>query len=442
MKNLKIIIAVLGLFMLTGCWDRVELEDRGFVISIGIDTFEKTTEKEKETNQTEAQKTKAMQPMAGKNENNQENEKEKKDEKEKKTENKTDENKESKDKKEKKEKPATIGEESKQRYLLTMVMPNMTALAEKGGGDAKSRFVKKAGSETVSGAMHTTDTFSSKKLYFGQSKLVVLGKEIIDDEKLFREAVDALERNRQISRKVIVLATKDKASKIVEAQTNAEPMVGMFVSNFYKNNHSTVAVSFKQDLESLIRSLRSTKTSIIPEILLEGEELILKGAAVIKDYKLTGWLTDIETRGYLWAKNLGEGAEISVNYKGDYIPLKVEKLSGGICFEKKPEGITCKVEVKATGVIEEFKMSNQSLQNEDRLKDLQNLYKDLIKTEITNTWKLFKNLNVDGFELKEELRKKNYSLYKEVENNWEQILENMQLETDIKVEIAGTGSII
>ncbi len=456
MRKFSLIPVLLALMLLCACWDKVELEERSFVVTVGIDAYEKEdTGKKSEENTPEADarlQNKAMQPMSdgGKtkieaddeSKNNKDSESKKQYNSDEKDNNSKSDNKkkESPDQAHKKTLNTKIGNEATKRFSISLALPNMAVLAERGGGEGKSRFIKKSSSETVSGAMTTTDSYSSKKLYYGQTKLVVFGENVLKDEKLFREAVDALERNRQISRKVIILAANGKASDIVEAKVNSEPMIGLFVSNFYKNKQFSVAVTFRKDLESLVRSLRASDTVVIPEISLEGEEIVLKGAAVVKNYKLVGTLNDVQTRGYLWARGRGEGGEISCSHKGDFIPLKVEKVRGDIGFDNTEDFLISRIKLNVTGNIPEFKMGLEKL-DQKRLNELQKVYEGAIKKEILDTWDVFKYHNADGLELKDLLRKKKYDLFKKYETDWDKAFADMKVDVEVKVEIVGTGSI-
>ncbi len=457
MRRFSVLSVLLSVMLLSACWDKVELEERGFVVTVGIDAYEKSDNNKNNIEANHINKNReendsginlqdnAMEPMNYRTKSKTETEDESTDKENKEKSEDKDKNTESgEDKKESSDKEETlstkIGNEAVKRFSVTMSLPNMAAMAEKGGGEGKSRYIKKSISETVSGAMSTTDSYSSKKLYFGQTKLVILGEGVLKDEKLFRETVDVLERNRQISRKVIIMAANGESGEIVEAKVHSEPMVGFFVSNFYKNKQFDVSVTFRKDLESLIRSLRASDTVIIPEISLENGEIILKGAAIVKDYKLVGKLNDVQTRGYLWFRGRGEGGEISCSNKGDFIPLKIEKVHGKISFDNTEDFLITKTSISVTGNIPEFKLGPEKLDRE-RLTELQKAYEDVIKKEINETWDVFKFYNADGLELKDLLRKKKYDLFKKYENDWDKAFADMKSDVEVKVEIVGTGSI-
>ncbi len=212
----SVILAFLFALFLTGCWDMVEIEDRAFVVSVGIDKDGKTG--------------------------------------------------------------------------------GYTADAEIADVNAKTEMIKHGAGQTVPDAFHEIDTRLGRKLYFGQLKLVLLGKDLLADENLFQGCADALADDPEISRKVMVLAVNGDAKEILEAENAEELLTGVFVDKFFKNNGATT--TFRADVNDLARSLHVDGSAVIPQISVENGELKLGGAAVIKEYKLCGWLNDEEVRGY------------------------------------------------------------------------------------------------------------------------------------------------
>ncbi len=372
--------------MLSGCYDKVEIENRGFVISMGIDKFS-----------------------------------------------------ESENKKEQSKTPSFEGDSYKDRFLVSMALPNVAALIGKAAGEQKVKTVKTASNETISAAMHTIDSYSSEKIYYGHTKVVILGAKLLEDEALFRETIDALERNREISRKGVVLASDDVIGTL-EAEVSGEPMVGIYVSKFYKNNANLSAVAFKKDLETIIRELRSSNSTIIPKITSSGKDIKIGSAAVIKDFKLTGWLNDSETRGYLWLKGTAKGAQLVTEYEGNHIPLSIYKTKSKLKFSEQDNEIICQVDVAAKGTIQEFIFSDETLFDETKMQQLSQKYEQEISKEITKTYELFyKQHGIDGFFLAEEIRKKAYPIYQKHQK--EDIIKKIQVVPNCHVEITSTGSI-
>ncbi len=379
----KILAALLAAasMLCTGCFDKVELESRGFVISIGVDKF-------------------------------------------------------SGDKK------------TGNRFAVTMALPNVAVLLDKGGGaDKKAKSVKTESSETIAAAMKMVDSKSSQTLYYGLSKMVLISEGVLKDSALFRETIDAFERNREISRKIIVMASGEPAEEILNADVPGEPMVGLFAASYYKNN--VAASTFKQDLEHVVGGLRSTGNTVIPKVEVKEKEIKLGGLAVIKDYKLAGWLDDHETRGYLLATGRADNAVIITEYNGTFVPLKVSGYRSKISFYEDVNGLNCVINVNAEGTVDEYRLAPEAesgptaeLSGADATETLTRQYQEIIADDILKVLEKFeKEFKMDGLNFKDELRKHNYKLYNAYQDVVERNFADVPVYVDARVEITSTGAI-
>ncbi len=408
---------------LAGCWDKVELENRGFVVTIGIDKYQKDNQEKADKEKVDKENVDKEKP-----------DKEKSD--------KTNTGKEKPETKPEKTKPQTFegSDEDNNKYTVSMAIPNMAELTKSGGGGEKKQ-VRVSTADAVTTAMHLTDSYSSKKLYFGHTKAVILGEELIKDEKLFKEAIDALERNQDISRKLIVLCTKDKAEDTLNTESATEPLLGVFISSYYRNNEQTVAVTFLQDMEKTIRQLRASGNVMIPRIEVEGSEVKLSGCAVVKDFRLVKWLNEKQTRGFLWAKGKADGAQVTVDFNGIRPPLSVESCKSSITFSEESGALACNINVSAAGSVSEF-IFKEKLSDKGKLNTLCKLYENAINEEMLDIIGIFRNeLKVDGLELKELLRKKDYKLYEKYKGDWDEVYSKMNIAVSTYVQIKNTGYI-
>ena len=381
--------------ILTACWDKVELEERAYVISIGVDRH-KAGEKDNKENKSDDKN------------------------KDKKNNNKKDDN---KDENYNKEDNSSI-------FAVSMALPDLSST----GKDSGTEDVKTAIGKTLYAAIGSTDRFSGKKLYFGHTKLIVLNDEILRDEKLLRETIDAFERSEQISGRTIVLSTKDKAKEILETNPPAESRVGMFVTSFYRSGHNTAGTSFKQDLTKTIKELRSKESTIIPQVKLKGKELEIGGGALISNFKLSKWLTEDETRGYLWTKGQAAGATVEVNIDGTFLPLKVNKNNSRTSFTKINDMVICQTDIKVEGSIESFVFGKNPGESVG-LQELEKQYENLIFDEIIKADKI---INLLEFELLDEMRRKSSSLYDYYNTGEKDALATW----NVNVKITGTGDLV
>ena len=387
--------------LFTGCWDKVELENRGFIVSFGLDQYDKSN------------KSLSLE-----------------------------------------------GEDVQNRYTVSIAMPKVMDMKENAVKD-QNKIVKTADSPTVSSGIQLLDTSSSQKLYVGQAKLLVLGKDLLSGEDLFRQVVDAMERNRDISRKLYLMSTKEQAEAILKLNLPGEPELGIFVDNYYKNSGSS---GFYKTLEKVISDLHSTGCTLIPEIekRLETErededketdadngnteeqagEIFFGGCAVIKDYQLAGWLNDIETRGYAWVMGNCRDSEITIKTDNGYMPFKVSKSKARIKFSQDGGKLECQIRVNVSGAISEYN-SAADLNNMNKLNAYKASLEQAISKEITQTSaRLQTEIGADIYNFKDLLRKKNRQLFLTYGEDWERHFREMHIIPAIKVDIISIGTII
>lgn len=369
-------LMILLTFILTSCWDKMELENRGFAISIGIDKLEKDEE--------------SIAPYPN-------------------------------------------------RYNVTLALPKLSNFGSKGGGE-ESKILKKNAAITVPGGMITANDNTSQSLDYSHSKIIVLGSELLKDEKLFREALDGLERVHDINRKIIVLATDGKAEDILSAKSGNEPLVGLFVSNFYDNNTDKAATTFRENLEEVLKQLRENGCAIVPQISLKNEEISLEGAAIIKDFTLLDWLTPQEVTQCLFMGEEGRGVELLTPYND--ILLKCRVLNQTTKFDVSENNNKLKItaNIKVYGEIEEYILGEKDLFDSKLLKEFGKLYEKEIKKDLEKTMKKFQTEHKgDFFHTEEIVMKKKYELWQKYSEDWQKTYENMDFEVAADVNIKGLG---
>jgi len=368
--------------ILTGCWDKTELEDRNFIIGIGIDKY-------------------------------------------------TEEN----DKKEKAEKIS--GDENKSRYIVNLVLPNASKID---GGSNKDRNIQSAESATISEAFKMIDSYSSQEIYFGHTKVCIIGESILKDKELFKETLDLLERNREISRKLMILSCEEQTKDILSADTKNEPFVGMFLSDFYRNNVNNVGITFRKDLENVVQNVITYGNTVIPRISLKDDEIKLGGLAVIKDFEFVGWLDESQTRGYSWLSKEKMRESIETEFDNTFIPLKVINKNTKINFTEKDNKLTCNIDIDVTGSIEEYNLTENILVDTNKFNELEDKYNDVIKSEVAKTLKTLQNeYHTDAIGLNDMCRKNYYSVFKKFDN-WDSAFSDMDININVNTNIKNSGN--
>lgn len=381
MKNrICLILALITLILpLSGCWDKVELENRGFAISVGVDKL-------KEDGHTES-----VYPN---------------------------------------------------RYKVTIALPKLSSFGSKdgGGSEGEARMIKKNLAPTVLGGMITANENTSERLDYTHTKLIVFGSEFLKDEQMFRETLDGLERVSTINRKIMVVATGGEAEKIFEAKSGDQPMVGLFVTDFYENNSKKASTTFRENLEKLLIQLRNNGCAIIPRIEIKDEQVALEGAALIQDYKLVGWLDSKDTTQILFLREDGLGVELLTEYDGALLKCRVLNQTASFDFAESDNKLKLIIDLDADAEIEEYIMANKDLFKGELLKQLQQLYEKQLSEDVEDTLKRIRNdYNADFFHFEKLLYKKKYKLWEKYHQNWQEVYKNMEIEVKSNINIRSLG---
>ena len=399
MKILKFIFGIFFLIFLTGCWDKVELEERGLVLAIGIDKFEDSAKNEKIISSGEQRLIFSLSlPDVSEVVNSDDNSNKQKD---------------------------------------TEQMPKKEEVSI-----TKNEEVKKAVSSSVISAMNLADTYSEKNLYYGHTKVVVLGNDLLKDKQLFKETIDSLERNKEINRKLIVLSTNSDAQDILEFVPKEQNKIGLFISEFYQNNQNNLSMTFKQDLESVIQDLLKTGNTVIPQINIEDGVAKITGLSLIKDYRLIGNLNEELTRNYLFITNKLKSGEIEVFFEDVFIPLKIVKAKTNITMEDTGKNIVCYIKTYIEGNILEYSLNKNIMFDEKKYNEVTKMYEKRLIDEIFKTINFVKyNYDFDIFNIKE-IAKKNFNkIYKKYNLESKNIYENIDFKVVPEVKIRSAGSI-
>jgi len=351
-------LCCLPLLFCTGCWDAVELQNRGFVLSIAIDR----------------------------------------------------------------------GKKAEDHFIVHLTLPNVAALANQ-DGESKKDSVKTASGPTLAAAMKQEDSLTSEKITIAQAKLVILALDVLHDETMLRETLDYLERNQEVNRRILLMATTSNTKKVLAAKTTGNPMLGLYIAEFYKTAASGAGATFRQDLDKFLFDMENG-CGLLPVIIAEKDDDIkIGGSVLVTGGKAVKTLNEQETRGYLWARAACQGAVVSSTLDGQPTAFAVSSSKGGIALipGDQPQ---CLLTAKITGSWDEQEQAN--------LPAAQQELTEQIATEITRTTDIFQENHADAYGLREIMRKHHPREYMRIED-WNSWLDTVTYTPVVSVWVTGMG---
>ncbi len=141
-------------------------------------------------------------------------------------------------------------------------------------------------------------------------------------------------------------------------------------------------------MDTFLTELSEQKgSSILPRIEPTESGLYLGGGVAVVNMELSTFLNDKEEQGYLFLLGEAEGAVLEAEQDGKRIPLRVVRSDVDYDFKPQKDGKTkCLIRLRVHGDL--LGNASKDAFSEEGTKKMENLFSEIIKTEIQNTMKI------------------------------------------------------
>ena len=374
-KSLKAAAILLCILLLAGCWDKIEIEDRLFVLSIGVDSVK-----------VEEQQA------------------------------------------------------SEDKYTLSFVSPVVDQIKE--GPGPTFHTYKTVDNSIIMSLSQLLERFS-KKQFFGHTRNIFFGEDILKDEKLLKEILDGISRFHEFHNSMYAYFVPGRAEEVFKVKPMYDKLLAPYIAGIIENSDYTSKI-IKLTLSEMIIMLENQEGClVIPRINPGKEEVKISGAGVLKDYKLIGYLGDQETSVYNWLTNNAKGGDIAVEYKGISTVFRHFTFDRKIELSKVENGnIYLNYIMETEGSIEEFMIGKEILDNV-LLKEISREVEKRIENEGEKLIKKFQQeFKADLIGARDYLSKYQPKLYKTIEKDYEKFFtDSMVIEVTANVNIRRVGLI-
>lgn len=385
-KNKIILLSSLVIAMLicTSCWDGIEINRRAVIFSLGIDKNMESTDMEE-----------------------------------------------------------TSSLDNPPRYTISYAIPDMGKIS---GDESISKdvvSVETAKSTTFASTIEEIQTKIQDTINFGHTKAILLGADLLGDPNMMKEVMDSLERNMIFARNIPLFAVKSTAGEVMDVKNEQHPVLGLYIMNYVNNKERAVSRYKEALLGNTIRDLRENNAAVIPVIdIVDESKIEIKGGALLKDFKIKGWLSPDEIRGMLWVEGKVRGAQIPVSAGKSYLSYTVRQQESKISFFAKDNKVYCNIDITNEGNISEYYInSSDSLTSLDNIRIIENQISKRIKNEVNHIIDQTKEYDTDIMGFGTELYRQHPKWWDNVADNWDQSYKNMPIEINVDTKIRQTGII-
>jgi len=390
MKFKKILPVVLCSILLSGCWDKVEIDRRSFISSIGIDGG-------KDIGKQEDLKTiKPDEPFA---------------------------------------------ERRIKKLNVTYGFPDISQLGPGKAGTASEKFIS-AEAYSMEDAVAQATLKSSRNLYYGHSKLLLISEDLLNYTDIMKEIFDYLERQPTLNKMMMVVAVEGRAEEYIKFKPEMEKNVDEYINGLMENS-SRAASILPITLKEMLVALSENGNAIIPRMTFDKDkkELKLSGVAVIKDFTLKGYLNPIETADLEILRGKLENGKKVVYKDGHPVDFIIEDLKRKIKVNHKNGKLFVNIDINLEGSAKGFYFGKEI----SEVKTIEGLEKDFNKSLAVEFKKVVKitqsEFSVDPIGIREYVEKYEPSFWNSVKDKWDETYKNAEVNVTVTTHIRRIGVI-
>jgi len=376
--------------LLSGCWDKVEIDRRNFIATIAVDSREDIT----------------------------------------------------KDKKLKNIKPKdSIAKKQTKKINVTYGFPDMSMLGPGKSGTAQDKYIN-ADAYSMEDAYSEATAKSSRDLYMGHTKLLILSSNLLKHKETIKEIVDYLQRNPIISRTMQVVASDGVAKDYVEFKPMTEISAQYYISGLMDNSKRNSRI-MSTTLNEFLILLSENGNALLPRISIDKDkkELMLSGAAIIKDYELKGYFTPMELMDIQLLNGKFKVGKKVVYVGGHPVDYVIDGYTKEMKVVEEGNKLVINVNINLEGQISEYYVGKKLL-DKNELQTLQNTFNKSISKECKKVMEdAIGKFGIDPFGTREYIEKFKPALWNKIEKNWNEEYKKMSVNVIVKSEIRRIGAV-
>ncbi|MBM7572563.1 Ger(x)C family spore germination protein [Aquibacillus albus] len=375
-KFVSSFLPCLILLFTTGCWDRVEIEERGFTIGVTVDL----TENDRKSD----------------------------------------------------------SEEQKQFAVMhQIVVPGAFGGSGQGNGtDKKPFFNVIAEGNTIFHALRGLAGETSRTPYYEHLKIIILSEEIARSEKL-ANSLDLFIRDHEMRRGTKVMIADGKAQDIFDVTPPNEKLPVMYIDSVVDNAKKNARMLEKVRIGDVHEFLLEGQSFALPRISKHDQDNVkITGAAIFqgKSNKLVGFLKETETIGLNFMTGKVKSGVLETFINDDLIAYEIKEASRKIKADvNDKENMNFTINIETEGNMGEAYIG-QNFLNQETIANLEKeVEKEIERLAKETVKKLQNDFKVDVIGLGNHLRQTHYPTWKTIENNWD-YGKNYFVESNIEVK--------
>ncbi|MGG2067133.1 Ger(x)C family spore germination protein [Bacillus sp. S14(2024)] len=362
---LKIMSCLVLILLISGCSERQEIEERGFVVGVALD---------RATNKGEKSET------------------------------------------------TTTGYSPLIKGTYQIVLPS--SLTQQGSKtSSKENYINiNATADSVFAQIRIISKKISRSLFFPHIEALIFSEDLLKKPFVLKDTLDVFFRDHEMRRNIRIFISKGRAEEILKQSAKPENLPAKYVSMISNHAQKNAQMLEAIRIGDLQEKMSADRSFVLPVLGLTRQGIKMEGAAVFrgKDTKFVGSLNGMETLGLNYIIGKKVGGFFKIKKGNQLIVFEIREMRRKIhTFLTNPTKPKFVIDVYLDGTLAEvyLREDNKVMSPKETSKYLASE----MEKEIQKTIKVVqKDLKVDAFGLGEYYKRQNYKQWIKIKKNWDQ----------------------
>lgn len=382
-------IVIISIFA-SGCWDKVEIDQRIFVSTLGIDAGEDIERKE------EIKEIKSNEPFT---------------------------------------------DNYIKKLRVVYGYPDVSELKPEKGGEASEKNMT-IDAYSMEDAYSKAISKSSRDVSFGHLKLLILSKDLFQYPDTVKEVLDYLQREAAITRDMLVVVCDGEVKNFIDFKPDTEKNLHDYIVGLIENsdrNSDIIPVSFNK----FMQDVNKEGNIILPLLTMSKDEkgVELLNSCIIKKFKFENILSSSQTAGVKMLTGQYKNGNKVIYKDGHPIDLLIEGSEKKTVLKSKPgEKLNVAINISLEGQIRGYYLGKEFI-DKNTLQEIEESFDESIKKELERLIDTTqKKYDADLTSIGQYLKKYHPTTWNKVKDNWNEVYKDANIEVDVKTYIRRIGA--
>lgn len=287
---------------------------------------------------------------------------------------------------------------------------------------------------SISSAIENLTESLSKKLFFGQNRIIVFGMGMAEEH--IEKNLDYLLRSSDSRSDVLICVSEKEAVEIMNSQENDALVPAESVASLLKLGESGGYAAMVTSNELLNLYLDKTSDIYLPVIKSNDKSVSVEGIAIYNKEKLVAVLDEKKTFGFLFLSDkINSGylsveseklGEIGVNVISSKTKARASYSDGRVVYTAK---------IKTQLMLDAVEQGLVNTLSNDDLRAIEKLVADAVADYCKETFNECTKGKSDPLKVGESLAMYSPKAYEALSDNWQNVMADAELNVSVKCEL-------